>query len=211
MVIINIKLFSIFLLVGIIITLSITYYIMMDGRLLNKHMETRTSIPHGPVPFDRVAEEVDLDVVVKQWGKRGLTLYLPTYLPKGLKLTAIYGKVLNGEVGNIIIVVYSNTGTKKIYSAELTIQVVPLPGIPWYVTNSSKEKMMKINDLDVYLNTKAPYWDPYGEYSKKYGDYCIVADMQIGVLNYQYCFAPIFSEDEIVSILKSIKPVASLP
>ncbi|MEM2793214.1 MAG: hypothetical protein QW511_01010 [Candidatus Methanomethylicia archaeon] len=208
---IDMRIFTVLLLVGLIIAVSLAYCITVGMQSLNQHTETNTRIVIGPVPFDKIAEEVDLDVVVKQWGKRGLTLYLPTYLPKGLKLTAIYGKVLNGEVGNIIIVVYSNTGTKKIYSAELTIQVVPLPGIPWYVTNSSKEKMMKINDLDVYLNTKAPYWDPYGEYSKKYGDYCIVADMQIGVLNYQYCFAPIFSEDEIVSILKSIKPVASLP
>lgn len=208
---VNIKLLSVFLLIGMIIIFSITYYVMMDGGLLNKHMETRTMILHGPVPFDRIAEEVDLDVVVKQWGKRGLALYLPTYLPKGLKLTAIYGKVLNGEVGTIIVVVYSNTGTKKIYSAELTIQVIPLPGIPYHVTNSSKEKMMKINGLDVYLDTKSPYWDPYGEYSKKYGDYCIIADIQIGTLNYQYCFAPIFSEDEIVSILESMKPVALLP
>jgi len=183
---IDMRIFTVLLLVGLIIAVSLAYCITVGMQSLNQHTETNTRIVIGPVPFDKIAEEVDLDVVVKQWGKRGLTLYLPTYLPKGLKLTAIYGKVLNGEVGNIIIVVYSNTGTKKIYSAELTVEVEPLPSFPWRVTNSSEQKMIKVNGLDVFLDTRAPYWDPYGEYNKKYGHYCIIADVKIGILNYRY-------------------------
>jgi len=69
--------------------------------------------------------------------------------------------------------------------------------------------MIKVNGLDVFLDTRAPYWDPYGEYNKKYGHYCIIADVKIGILNYQYCIAPIFDLDEAVKIVESMKPVAS--
>lgn len=212
---VNMRMFAVFF-IGIIIAISISYFTVMGKKHLNQYLETNTittqriTTIYGPAPFDKIAEEVSLDVVIKQWSKRGWILYLPTYLPKNLRLTAVYAKVLNGEVGNIIVLVYSNTNDKGIYSAEFTMEVEPLPEIPWHVSNSSRQKMIKVNGLDMFLDTRAPYFDPYGEYYKKYGvEYCIIADVKIDKLVYGYCFAPIIDVDEIVKILESMKPVTS--
>lgn len=66
---------------------------------------------------------------------KNLQLYLPTELPDGLNLTAVWAVVRDGEVGNIVVLVYSKTNETRISPAELTIEVQPLPGMPWRVVD----------------------------------------------------------------------------
>lgn len=68
----------------------------------------------GRCPLDDIASVVPLDDAVKQLAERGLTLYLPTYLPHESKLTAVYTVVQDGKIGNFIILVYSNSGDTSI-------------------------------------------------------------------------------------------------
>lgn len=212
---VNIRLLAILL---VVITISVSYFTIVNRNLLNQYSEDTTTTQSSreepvigpvPVPFDKIASEVSLDVVVKQWSKRGWIPHLPTYLPKNLSLATIYAKVLDGEVGNIIMLVYSSTNDKRIDTSELTLTIEPIGENPiWYITNSSREKIIKVNGLDAYLNIRAPYTDLTGEYYEKYGvDYCIIAEIKINVLYYEYCFAPIFSIDEIIKILESMKPI----
>jgi len=210
----NIRLLAILL---VVITISVSYFTIVNRNLLNQYSEDTTtmqssrekSLIHGPMPFDKIASEVSLDVVVKQWSKRGWIPHLPTYLPKNLSLATIYAKVLDGEVGDIIMLVYSSTNDKRIDTSELTLTIGPMGENPiWRITNSSREKIIKVNGLDAYLNIRAPYTDLTGEYYEKYGvDYCIIAEIKINVLYYEYCFAPIFSIDDIIKILESMKPI----
>jgi len=212
---VNIRLLAILL---VVITISVSYFTIVNRNLLNQYSEDTTTTQSSreepvigpvPVPFDKIASEVSLDVVVKQWSKRGWIPHLPTYLPKNLSLATIYAKVLDGEVGNIIMLVYSSTNDKRIDTSELTLTIEPIGENPiWYITNSSREKIIKVNGLDAYLNIRAPYTDLTGEYYEKYGvDYCIIAEIKINILYYEYCFAPIFSIDEIIKILESMKPI----
>ncbi|MEM2960171.1 MAG: hypothetical protein QXU67_01040, partial [Candidatus Bathyarchaeia archaeon] len=79
-----------------------------------------------PVDFyDAGCREITLDELVKVVSEAGRTIYLPSKLPRGLKLTTIYFK--DGPF--IAILVYSAEGNKDYKTAELTIEVSP-SGLP---------------------------------------------------------------------------------
>ncbi len=118
----------------------------------------------GPMPPP--VEAVSLDEVVRQWAKKGMTLYLPTELPKGLKLMAVYAKVKDGEIGNMLIVVYSNRDDASIPSAELSIEIIPLSGFPYHIVDPSRQRFIEIGDWRVYLDVRARVG--WREYHKKY-------------------------------------------
>jgi|GEM_PF-5267247 len=63
---IDMRIFTVLLLVGLIIAISLAYCITVGMQSLNQNTETNTRIVIGPVPFDKIAEEVSIDVVVKQ-------------------------------------------------------------------------------------------------------------------------------------------------
>ncbi|MEM2598176.1 MAG: hypothetical protein QW796_03855 [Thermoproteota archaeon] len=159
---------------------------------------------HSPAPFP--GEIVPLDTVVSQLAKEGFTLYLPTKMVKGMELTAVWAKIRDGRVGFPIIVLYSNTGDKDIETAEIGIEIAPMPEIPFHVTNSSRDRFDKIGEWTVFICKEAPMG--YREYYQKYGtEYAYLVDIKIGPLNYLFSFAPVLTEKEIMEICESMRPV----
>ncbi|NHV99597.1 MAG: hypothetical protein HA496_08155 [Thaumarchaeota archaeon] len=159
----------------------------------------------GIAPFP--GEIVTLDTVVNQLAKRGLTLYLPTKMVKGMELTAIWAEVLDGQVSFPIIVLYSNTGDTAIATAEIGIEITPMPEIPFSVRNSTNNRQVRQGGrVDGIHLSKMPVG--HEEYRLKYGteySYCVV--IKIGSLNYLFGFAPVLTEEEIIEICASMKPV----
>jgi len=71
-------------------------------------------------------------VVVRAWSERGIILYLPTWLPRNLKPTAVLVVMReNSEVGNLAIFWYSSKERYKIEIAELILEVSPMPDLPF--------------------------------------------------------------------------------
>jgi len=160
-----------------------------------------------PAPFEKVGEIVPLDIVVDQLAKRGLELHLPTRLPKGLQLIAVWTKVQDGEIGFPIIVLYSNVGDTAIATAELTIEIAPMPGIPFQVTNSTRHRLDKVGEWEAFISNKASV--SHEEYYLKYRtQFAYLVDLQIGTLNYLYRFSPVMTGEEAMEVVASMKPVA---
>ncbi len=158
----------------------------------------------GIAPFP--GEVVTLDTVVNQLAKRGLTLYLPAKMVKGMELTAIWAKVLDGQVSFPIIVLYSNTGDTAIATAEIGIEITPMPEIPFSVRNSTTDRFDKVGEWTAFISSKMPVG--HEEYRLKYGtEYSYCVDIKIGSLNYLFGFAPVLTEEEIIEICASMRPV----
>ena len=195
------------LLPGLLITLFIIVllpaWLHSQGQP-RKVTEPPAGVVEGPAPFDRIGKIVSIREVVEQWKERGLQLYLPGEVPKGLNLAAVWAVERNGSIGNTIILVYSETKETKISTAELTIEIEPIP-MPWHVSDPSKERFVKIGNWTVYINEKAPIYEP--EYREKFGvDYCIIVDVVIKGINYQFCFAPTIPLNDVLFMVRSMKP-----
>lgn len=161
----------------------------------------------GPAPFSKLTGIVPLDTVVSQLAKRGFTLYLPTRMMKGMELTAVWAKVVDGQVSFPIIVLYSNTGDKDIATAEIGMEIAPMPEIPFSLVNSSTDRFDKVGGCTAFVSSRAPVG--YREYYLKYGTgYAYLVDIKIGSLNYLFGFAPVLTEEEIMEICASMRPVA---
>ncbi len=83
----------------------------------------------GFPPFERMAVKLTLEEASMAWVKREYRLYLPTWLPIGYNLTAIYGTKHDGEIGLFMMVTYSDDGDDSTPSAELSIEISPAPWI----------------------------------------------------------------------------------
>ncbi|MEM2905498.1 MAG: hypothetical protein QW587_07165 [Candidatus Bathyarchaeia archaeon] len=160
----------------------------------------------GIVPFERISHVVPLDVAFNQLAERGLTLYLPTELPSGLKLMAVYAKGRSSTVYLPVIVVYSSTGDSSIDSAELAIEIDPGSEIAFSVIDSSRQRFMKLGNWTVYVDERAPTGGLPG-YTKKYGtDHMLLLDLSINGLEYCFTFAPGVTLDEAIQTVASMKP-----
>ncbi|MEM2058759.1 MAG: hypothetical protein QXO76_10985 [Thermoproteota archaeon] len=167
---------------------------------------TKDASPRGIVPFSKLAEIVPLDTVVSQLAKKEFPLYLPTKTVNGMGLTAIWAKILDGQVSFPVIVLYSNTGDKDIETAEIVVEIAPMPEIPFQVTNSSTDRFTKIGEWTAFISSTAPVGCE--EYRLKYGiGYAYLVDMKIGPLNYLFRFAPVLKEEEVMEICESMRPV----
>ena len=71
--------------------------------------------------FTRIAEEVSLQELIEYMAEHGATLYLPTQLPDGLEITAVYLK--RGPF--VAVIVWDSHGNKDPATAELVMQVSP--------------------------------------------------------------------------------------
>lgn len=57
-----------------------------------------------------------------------------------------------------------------------------------------------------FVSSRAPMG--YGEYCLKYGtEYAYLVDIKIGSLNYLFRFAPVLTEEEIMEICQSMRPM----
>lgn len=109
----------------------------------------------GPAPFSKFVEIAPLDTVVSQLAKRGFTLYLPMRIVKRMELTAVWAKVVDGQVSFPIIVLYSNTGDKDIAMAEIGIEIAPMPETPFSLVNSSTDRFDKVGGWTAFVSSRA--------------------------------------------------------
>ncbi|MBS7630766.1 hypothetical protein KEJ47_04200 [Candidatus Bathyarchaeota archaeon] len=159
---------------------------------------------YGPLPFDRFANKTSFEVVIKAWSSRGLDIYLPTWLPNGLKPVAVWVVIRDGEVGSLAIFCYSREGRDKIDTAELTIEVSTMEGLSFNKSETGEGVVTKIRGWDAYINEKAPVF--HEEYQKLYGPYAKLIEVNIGRLNYLFSGAPPITTDDIVKIVESMEP-----
>jgi len=159
----------------------------------------------GPGPFP--GEIVPLDLVLTQLKKNGLTLYLPTKMADGLRLTAVWAKIVDGEISFPLIVVYSNTGDTAIATAELAIEIAGNSGISWYVRDNSTDRFDKVGEWKAFISSRVPigHEEYYFKYQTEFA-YCV--DLQIGTLDYLFRFSPVLTAEEAMDISASMKPVA---
>jgi len=160
-----------------------------------------------PAPFDRFANKTSNEVVVKAWAERGVTLYLPTWLPYGLKSTGVWVVLKDGEVGSLAIFTYDSNGRGGIGTAQLVIQVARMPAdIPfsekWATPPGS---YTRINGWEAYIDSGVSV--NYPEYSAEYGTgYCELVDVQIGPLDYTLGGAPPLTMEDMIRIVESMEP-----
>ncbi|GEM_PF-5295200 len=77
----------------------------------------------GPT-FEKIGKMVNLSDIASQFRARRITLYLPSYLSEGFKLTAIWVKVdEKGIIKFPLVVLYSKRNETHICAAEITIDI----------------------------------------------------------------------------------------
>ncbi|MEM2849340.1 MAG: hypothetical protein QXI36_03585 [Candidatus Bathyarchaeia archaeon] len=154
--------------------------------------------------------EVSLDEFVKVVSEAGRTIYLPSKLPRGLKLTTIYFK--DGPF--IAIFVYGAEGNKDYKTAELCIEISP-SGLP----PSSLAQLKSISpDYDYVLEinkwlvrVKKDAYIGSEELRRKYGrDRAPLAEAWIEGFNY-LIGSPILTAEELLQLIQSMKPIAQSP
>jgi len=162
-----------------------------------------------PVDFYAAGgRKVSLNELIKFVGEAGETIYLPSKLSRGLKLTAVYFK--DGPF--IAIVVYSAEGDKDYKTAELTIEITP-SGLP----PSSLEELKSISGDDYVLEING--WlvrikkDAYvfeREFIKKYRtNRAPSAEAWIKGSNYTFNYwmrSPILTVEELIQLIRDMKP-----
>ena len=170
----------------------------------------------GVVDFYAIAREASLSELVQVADKTGNPLYLPSALPPGFKLTAIYlhedEPLKEGEILFFIsIVVYSAEGNKDYKTAELGIQIT-LGARPTYKqmqawTEKSKYvTVLRINDWPVRLNERASTGGNE-ERRAKYGEYQLLVEVWIKAI--AYTISPMtLTPDEAIQLVRSMRPIS---
>ncbi len=150
------------------------------------------------------ATKTSFEVVAKAWRERNITLYLPTWLPHGLKPTAAWVVIRDGGAGSLAILLFSSVGIDRIATAELAIEVSPMGGIP-YPPNITKGYFTTIKGWRAYINEKTPMGWP--EYKELYGvDYSRQVVVQMGALTYDFSGAPFLTIEDMIKIVESMEP-----
>jgi len=106
--------------------------------------------------FTRIAEEVSLQELIEYMAEHGATLYLPTQLPDGLEITAVYLK--RGPF--VAVIVWDSHGNKDPATAELVMEVAPgeTPSLEKLkeVYCRENEYVLEINGWPVAIKMDAP-------------------------------------------------------
>ncbi|MFX0199407.1 MAG: hypothetical protein ACFFCW_25070 [Candidatus Hodarchaeota archaeon] len=168
-----------------------------------------SNIGEGPADFYGTSREVSLSELVQVADKMDvMPLYLPSALPSGFKLTAIYLK--DGPF--IAIVVYSAEGNKDYKTAELTIEFTPTSTPPTYeqlrawAEESEDEMALEINGWPVRVLEKAATGGDK-EHWEKYGAYQLLVFAWIEGIN--YTISPMtLTSDEAIQLVRSMRPIS---
>lgn len=171
---------------------------------------------NGVVDFYAIAREASLSELVQVADKTGNLLYLPSALPPGFKLTAIYlhedESLKEGEILFFIaIVVYSAEGNTDYKTAELGIQIVSGARPTYKQMQAWAEKskyvtVLRINDWPVRLNERASTGGDE-ERRAKYGEYQLLVEVWIKAI--EYTISPMtLTPDEAIQLVRSMRPIS---
>jgi len=159
-----------------------------------------------PAPFEAGAIKVSLEQLERTLSEREFALYVPTWLPNGLKLVGIWAIGKDNEMGNLAVFLYSSEGRDKVATAEVAFEVSPMESIPFDPSNS-KGTFITINGWEAYYDEHAPvFWE---EYREIYGPDSLLVNVQIGLLNYNFRGEPSLTMDEMSRIIESMKMVSA--
>ncbi|MFX0197270.1 MAG: hypothetical protein ACFFCW_14185 [Candidatus Hodarchaeota archaeon] len=169
-----------------------------------------------PQDFYAVSREASLSELIQMADKNSsVTLYLPSALPPGFQLTAIY--LSEGADGYFIaMVVYSATGNKDYKTAELVIQIAPSLLSPtyeqlqtWVKDPKAKEigaRALEINGWPVRVDERASTGGDE-EHVAKYGEYQLLVEVWIEGIN--YTISPMtLTPDEAIQLVRSMRPIS---
>ena len=158
----------------------------------------------GAAPFP--GEKTSFNVVIRGWSERGVSLYLPTWLPPSLKPTVAWVKIIDGEVGGSAIFLYSGKGIDRIETAELTIEIYPAEGLP-FDPETSKGNFTEIDGWKTYYDEQASVG--HEEYRELYGSYARLISVYIDGLNYFFRGAPSLTIEDMIKIVEGMEPAES--
>ncbi|RLI28670.1 hypothetical protein DRO58_01635 [Candidatus Bathyarchaeota archaeon] len=163
-------------------------------------------ISFEPLDFYRAgSREVSLEELVATVEARNMTLYLPSKLPRGLELTAIYLK----DAPFIAILVYSAGGDRDYKTAELTIEIAPSSYPPSSLDQlkswiGEDEEALEVNGWlarvtrNAYIHDRAFTW--------KYGtDRVALVEAWVDGFNY-LIRSPTLTVDELIQLIRGMKP-----
>ncbi len=185
-----------------------------EGKWLRVHTPKHMPLPLYKNPSAKVLSLREFLDIAKSMG---ITIYLPTYVPHGLKVSAVWWKPPTA------IVVYSDKGYKLYVLGNLTIEIDIAMGKPWFEPtpeNLSKlmevregsAKLMIINNIPMLIYERAPLTDPIA--IKAFGPYChlVLFWIESGnyTLRYTICAVKPITIHDLIEILKSIKPVTPI-
>ena len=163
----------------------------------------------GIVDFYGTSRDVSLSELVQVADKLDvMPLYLPSELPPGFKLTAIYLK--NGPF--IAMVVYSSEGNKDYKTTELVIEIAPTEMVPTYeqlrtwAEVSVNKKALEINGWPVKVNERASTGGDE-EHRAKYGEYQLLVEVWIKAI--EYTISPLtLTPDEAIQLVRSMRSIS---
>jgi len=203
--------------VATLVTVIVLLSLARSARFVNvgptPPIGTQQGLKHLPAPFYGISRSVTLDELVRVAKEAGLRVYLPSWLPKGLRLTAIYLK----DKPFIAILVYSAEGNKDYRTAELTIQVVIRTRfIPTFEQLKREVEMSRVDDEALIINgwlvrlikDASTGGDPLTR--AKWGERALLVYIWIKGDNYALrytIFAPILTSEEVKQMIRSMKPV----
>jgi len=162
--------------------------------------------------------KAELVPAATQWSiDRGTPLLQPTWLPDGMKRTAVYVQHSNvtTQTGVITMVttLYSFKGLDDPGTAEVLLGVQMYWNMPWMVPHPGVKigvegNYTMINGNPGYVGVIGWY---YGSYPDLYGEGARVVVVQVGDVLYFFRAPMSFSSSDLMKMATSLKPVSSDP
>jgi len=187
-------------------TIIVAYYYQQKINSGIEGLEYEPSIPPLYEAFMSKAKEVSLTELRDIMKSKGYELLVPRWLPEGIKLSTIYYKCCP----LVVIMVYSDRGTKDYRYANITIEIAPFD--PRYApseeylqgrNNPPKEYVVKIRDLVAIVIPESMPGDP--EQQRLFGSYPLAVGWRNG-LEYIIAVKRPLTVDDLISLLNSLSP-----
>jgi len=159
-----------------------------------------STTPSSPAPFKSFAVKTTPDEFNRMLESSNNTILQPTVLPKDLENTCVYMSPNVKDFSGVTVMVYSANQNQEIATAEMTIEIFPVNG-PIFNEESSGE-FIKLNELDVYINTKAGVG--FEEYQAKYGPTAVCLSVYIKPYNYLIRAEPGIPLEELLVMVESL-------
>ena len=189
---------------GFLLALMLVFYAESIGQqLTNSSDGAKTTLVRGPPPWEKTGGRmITYEEFVNFAKSLNTTVYLPTSLPKGFRLTAVWAEMPYDKIKFPIILVYSNNGIKRYAAEEDTLgieiyKVSPAP-LQQYVEDGATPIYGKDGALIGVIFPDA--YCPTCKVQKTLP----LAIVRLGGLEYEITFNDI---NTLINIIHSMKPL----
>ena len=172
----------------------------------------RPAVHHSIPDFYAVSREVSLDELLEAAEERNLTLYLPSSLPEGFELTAVY---LGEHEHLLAVLVYSAEGDEDYRTAELCVEVSEYAGgykpptleeLKASTNLGPGDRVLEVNGWPVVAYAKA-YGPDSPEFVRKYGRYTHLVVVYTEECRYMIS-SPVLTLEELLQLVRSMTPAS---